>query len=67
METISHTKHIFLKNIFFIIIQISMECNPVVPVDNKSTLVEVMAWHQIGDKLLHEPVMVNVSDDIKHI
>ena len=32
------------------------------PIDNKSSLVQVMAWHQIGDKPLHDPMMSQFND-----
>ena len=32
------------------------------PIDNKSTLVQVMAWHQTGDKLLPEPLLTQFTD-----
>ena len=30
----------------------------------KSPLVHIMAWHQIGDKPLHEPMLTNVTDAV---
>ena len=54
--------HIIFKCIFFnenvwILIKISLKFVPKGPIDNKSTLVQVMAWHRAGDKPLLEPVM----------
>ena len=31
-------------------------------IDNKSALVQVMAWRQIGDKPLPEPMMTQFTD-----
>ena len=33
-----------------------------VPVDNKSALVQEMAWYQTGDKTLSEPVIAQFTD-----
>ena len=30
--------------------------------DNKSVLVQIMAWHQIGDKPLSEPTMAHFTE-----
>ena len=32
------------------------------PIDNKTALVEIMAWHRTGDKPLSEPVMAQLND-----
>ena len=37
--------------------KISLEFVPKGPIDNKALLVQVMAWHQIGDKPLSEPML----------
>ena len=39
---------------FCIFIQISLKFDPKGPIDNKSTLVQVMAWRQTGVKPLAE-------------
>ena len=31
-------------------------------IDSKSSLVQVMAWRQKGDKPLHEPMMIQFND-----
>ena len=63
--------HHFVNNIFKYIfrnkkkrysIQISLEVFPKGPIDNKSTLVQVMAWRQTGDKPLPEPMLTQVTD-----
>ena len=41
---------------FCISILISLRFVPKAPIDNKSTLVQVMAWHLFGAKPLSEPV-----------
>ena len=33
-------------------------------IDNKSALVQAMAWHQSGGKLLSEPVLTRIYDAI---
>ena len=33
-----------------------------VPIDNKTTLVHIMAWHRIGDKLVFEPMLNRFND-----
>ena len=32
------------------------------PIDNKSALVQVMAWHRTGDKPLSEPIQTQFAD-----
>ena len=34
--------------------------------DNKSALVQAMAWHQMGEKLLAEPKMTHFIEAYKH-
>ena len=43
-------------------IQISLKYVPRSPIDNKSALVQVMAWCQTGDKPLPEPMMTQFID-----
>ena len=50
-------KWIFLNENGRILIQISLKFFPKSPIDNKPALVQVMAWHQTGDKPLHEPIL----------
>ena len=50
-------KCIFMCEKFGISIQISLKFVPKVPIDNKSALVQVMAWHGTGDKPLFEPML----------
>ena len=33
------------------------------PINNIPTLVQIVAWHQMGNKLLSEPVMVYVTNE----
>ena len=40
-----------------ITIQVSLKYVPRNPIDNKPTLVQVMAWRPTGDKPLPEPTM----------
>ena len=44
---------------FCISIQISLKFVPKGKMDNKSALVQIMAWHRPGDKPLSEPVMLD--------
>ena len=43
------------KKKFCILIQISLKFVPKSPIDNKPALIQVMAWHQAGNKPLPEP------------
>ena len=42
--------------------QFSMKFVPMGPIDNKSSLVDVMAWHWTGDKPFPEPVTTHLDD-----
>ena len=53
-----HFKCIIMNEKFCIFIWISLEFVPKGPIHNKSTLVWVMAWRQIGDKPLPEPMLI---------
>ena len=53
----------FINAFFFnenacILIKISLKLVPIGPIENKSALVEAMAWRRTGDKPLSEPMMV---------
>ena len=45
-------------------IQISLNFVPKGPINNISALVQVMAWHRLGDKPLAEPIMVSLMTHI---
>ena len=45
-----------------ILIQISPKFVPKGPIDNKASLVQVMAWHRTGAKPLPEPMMMQFTD-----
>ena len=49
-------KYTFLNVNDKIPIQISLKFIPTSPIDNKPTLVQVMAWRRTGDKQLSEPM-----------
>ena len=51
-------KWIFLNENLWISLKISLKFVPKVRIDNILTLVQIMAWHQLGDKPLSEPIMV---------
>ena len=55
-------KCIFLNENDRIPIQISLKFVPRSPVDNKPTLVQVMAWSRTGDKPLPEPMLTQFTD-----
>ena len=55
-------KHVFLNENIIISIQISLKFVPYSPVDNKSALVQVMAWCQTGNKPLPEAMMTQFTD-----
>ena len=51
-------KHVFLNEND----PISLKIVPRGPIDNKSALVRVMAWHRTGDKPLSEPMLIHFID-----
>ena len=55
-------KCIFINENDRIPIQISLKFVLRSPVDNKPALVQVMAWHQTGDKPLLEPMLTQLTD-----
>ena len=55
-------KRIFLNENVAISFQISLTFVPRGPIDNKSVLVQVMAWRQTGDKPLPEPRLTWFTD-----
>ena len=55
-------KCIFLNEYDRIPIQISLKFVPMDPIDNKPTLIQVMAWRLTGDKPLPEPVLTQFID-----
>ena len=52
----------FVKENVLIQVKISLKFVPRDPIDNKSSLVQVMAWRRIGDKPLHEPMTTQFND-----
>ena len=55
-------KSIFLNENDSIAIKISMKFVPRSPFDNKSALVQVMAWRRTGDKPLPESMLTQFTD-----
>ena len=55
-------KCIFMNEKFCIWIQISLKFVPKGPIDKKSALDLVMAWHRTGDKPLPEPMLTQFTD-----
>ena len=47
---------------FCILIQMSLKFVPKGPIDQKSVLVQVMAWRRTGDKPLSEPMLTQFTD-----
>ena len=59
-------KSIFLNENDRIPILISLKFVPRSPIDNKATLVQVMAWRWTGAKPLSEPMMTQLTDVMWH-
>ena len=55
-------KCIFLNEKFCRLIKISLKFVPKSPIDNNPALVQIMAWCQIGDKPLSEPMLTWFTD-----
>ena len=53
-------KYIFLNENVWISINISLKIVPKDQINNIPALVQIMAWHQPGDKPLSEPMMVSL-------
>ena len=53
-------KRIFLNENVRISIKISLKFAPKVPINDISSLVQIMAWYWTGDKPLSEPMMVSL-------
>ena len=51
-----------MMEIFISIIRISLKFVPDGPFDNKSALVQVMAWFKRGGKRLPEPLLTQFTD-----
>ena len=65
MDAISQTtffKRMFMNEKLCIFIRISLKFVPWGPINNKSALVQLMAWHQTGDKPLFEPMLTQFTD-----
>ena len=57
-----NSKCMFLNENDRIPIRISLEFDPRSPIDNKTALVQVMAWRRTGDKPLSEPMLAQFTD-----
>ena len=53
---------IFMNEKFCIVIPISIEFVPKGSIDNKSILIQVMAWRRTGDKPISEPMLTQFTD-----
>ena len=49
-----------------ILIQISVKFVPNDPINNIPALVQIRAWHRIGDKPLSEPMLGQSTDTYMH-
>ena len=54
-------KRIFLNENIRILIQIPLKFVPRGPINNDPALVQIMAWHRLGNKPLSEPMMVKLK------
>ena len=57
-------KYIFLNENVWIPIKVSLKFVPTVRINNITKLVQIMAWHRLGDKPLSEPMMVSLPTHI---
>ena len=57
-------KCIFLNENVWILIEMSLKFVPKGPINNIPALVQIMAWHRLGDKPLSEPMMVRLLTQI---
>ena len=55
-------KCIFMNEKFCILIRISLKFLPVGPIKDRPVFFQVMAWRQIGDKPLSEPMLTRFID-----
>ena len=55
-------KGIFINEKLCILTWISLKFDPNGPIDNKSSLVQVMAWQLPGDKPFPEPMLTQFPD-----
>ena len=64
MATISQTifRCIFMNEKFSILIKILLKFVPKGPIDNNPALVWIIAWRQIGNKPLSEPMLTQFTD-----
>ena len=53
---------ILVNEKFCILIKISLKFVPKGPIDNNPALIQIMAWHRIGDKPLSEPMLTQFAD-----
>ena len=55
-------KSILVNDKFCISIELSLKIVADGPIDNKPALLKIMAWHQIYDKPLSEPMLTRFTD-----
>ena len=59
-------KYKFVNENVLISIKFSLKFVPKGPLDNISALVQIMAWRQVGDKPLSEPMVVWFTNTYIH-
>ena len=59
---IAFSKYIFMHEKLCLLIQILLKFVPKYAVDNKSAMVQVMAWHRTGNKTLPETMLTQFTD-----
>ena len=57
-------KCIFINENCCVLIKCSLKYVRKDPIDNNPALVQIMAWHRSGDKLLSEPMMISLPTHI---
>ena len=62
LQTILSDAFLIVNEKFCILTKISLKFVPKGPIDNNPALVKIMAWRQIGDKPLSEPMLAWFTD-----
>ena len=55
-------QYIFLNENVLMSLKFSLKFVPKVRINNNPVLVQIMAWHRPGDKLLSEPMLTQFTD-----
>ena len=62
MDAISQAEHIFMNEKLCVLNQISLKFVPKGPIDNKSSLVQEMAWCWAGNRPFPQPMLAQFPD-----